>query len=81
MVMKFSEWVDFVNGFTGERPPELRLGQWAFKLLHESHLEIANAIAGDDSDPFYRDDVIPEFLCTLLREFVVMDDPGIPVSR
>lgn len=79
--MMFSEWADLVNGFTGDRPPELRLGQWAFALLYKSHPEIADAISGTDADPFYRDDRIPEFLCELLGQFVVMDDPGVPVSR
>lgn len=79
--MKFSEWADFVNGFTGDRPPGLRLGQWAFTLLYHSHTDVANIISGTDADPFYRDDRVPAFLCTLLREFVVMDDPGVPVSR
>lgn len=79
--MKFSEWADFVNGFTGDRPKELRLGQWAFKLLYDSRPDVANIISGTDADPFYRDDRVPAFLCMLLREFVEMDDPGLPVSR
>lgn len=74
-MLRFSEWADFVNGFTGERPRELRLGQWAFNLLYESHPEIANMIADTDADPFYRDDLVPAFLCRLLTEFVTMDDP------
>ena len=74
-MMKFTEWADFVNGFTGDRPKELRLGQWAFGLLHESHPGIANMITGTDTDPFYRDELVPVFLCRLLSEFVEMDDP------
>lgn len=73
--MRFSEWADFVNGFTGERPKELRLGQWAFNLLHESHPRIAEEISGNGLDPFYQDDLIPAFLSELLNEYVVMDDP------
>lgn len=75
-MLRFSEWADFVNGFTGERPKAIRLGQWAFNLLHESHPGIANMISGTDSDPFYRDDLIPAFLCKLLTDFVEMDDPA-----
>jgi hypothetical protein len=76
VMLRFSEWVDFVNGFTGERPKDLRLGQWAFNLLHELNSGIANVISGTDADPFYRDDVVPVFLCRLLTEFVTMDDPA-----
>lgn len=73
MKMRFSEWADFVNGFTSERPKGLRLGQWAFNLLHDSHPKIAYEINGTGIDPFYRDDHIPAFLSELLK-YVVMDD-------
>lgn len=73
--MKFTEFADFVNGFSGKRPKHLRLGQWAFNLLHESYPEIAREITGTVFDPFHRDDRIPSFLSYLLAK-VEMDDPN-----
>lgn len=70
--MRFSEFADFVNGFTGERSKHQRLGQWAFNLLQEIHPEIAEKIRGTDSDPFYVDAKVPDFLRRLL-DFVTMD--------
>lgn len=71
--MRFSEFADFVNAFTGERPEHQRLGQWAANLLFESHPDIADEIRTSGVDPFFRDDRIPAFLCKLLTDHVEMD--------
>ena len=68
--MSFAEFLDWVNGFSGERPQELRLGQYAFILLSESYPNIASQISTTDDDPFYVDQKIPQFLCTILKDFV-----------
>lgn len=60
------QFCDFVNGFSGERPKELRLGQWAFTRLFESHPFIADVICGSDCDPFHRDELMPVFLKKVL---------------
>ncbi len=39
-----------------------RKGQYAFNLLHEHRPELANATRGTSLDPFHRDDVLPEFM-------------------
>lgn len=72
--MRFSQFADFINGFTGERPANQRLGQWAFNLLWEAYPDIANQIRGTDSDPFYADSKVPDFLRRLL-DFVEMNVP------
>lgn len=64
------QFADFVNGFTGVRPTERRLGQHAFNILHKIHPEIANKIRGSIVDPSYDDKYLPRFLCCLLNEFV-----------
>lgn len=74
--MRFSQFADFVNGFTGERPSQQRLGQWAFNLLYSAYPEIADYLRGSQYDPFHQSEKIPDFLCALLQWFVVMDDPG-----
>lgn len=72
--MRFSQFADFVNGFTGERPENQRIGQWAFNLLSEAYPLVAEQIRGSDDDPFYRDELVPEFLVRILTDFVVMDE-------
>lgn len=64
------QFADYVNGFSGVRPTEQRLGQWAFNLLCDSYPEIANKIRGSIVDPFHNDKRIITFLCCLLNEFV-----------
>lgn len=71
--MTFLEWADFVNGFTGDRPVGIRLGQWAYNLLDEGYPEVAEKIRGSDDDPFYNDEIVPRFLCRLLTDFVSME--------
>ena len=64
--MTLSEFADFVNGISGERPSSMRLGQWAFCLLHESYPEIAKEIQFTNSDPFDHDKRMPVFLKRVL---------------
>jgi hypothetical protein len=64
--MTFAQFADFVNGFTGPRPIDQRLGQWAFNLLDETYPIIAEAIRGTKFDPFYLDDRMTVFLRRLL---------------
>lgn len=64
--MTLTQFFDFVNAFSGERPPNQRLGQWAFNLLHEGYPEIANYIRGSEADPFHDDGRMPIFLQTVL---------------
>jgi hypothetical protein len=72
--MFFSQFTDYINGFSGERPQDQRLGQWAFNLLAEAYPKIANQIRATKYDPFYVDNKMPVFLCRLLEKFVIMDD-------
>ena len=39
-----------------------RKGQAAFNALHELDPTLANLMRGSKSDPFYRDERLPEFL-------------------
>ena len=66
------QFADYINCFSGERPKEQRLGQWAFNILYEMYPNIADKIRGTDCDPFYNDSKIPNFLKRLL-DFVDME--------
>lgn len=81
ITMRFSEFADYVNGFTGDRPEDMRLGQWAFVLLHEMYPLIAGPITGSMYDPFYRDDLLPRFLSHILLTAVTMDPPPLKAKR
>jgi hypothetical protein len=72
--MTFSEFCDWVNGFSGERPEHIRLGQHAFNLLNEQFPAIANSYRGDDLDPFYDDNKIPAFMSDILQNYVATAD-------
>ena len=48
--------------------PYLRLGQQLFNNLYDINPELANNIRGTKYDPFYNDDVIPEFLKYIQNE-------------
>lgn len=65
--MTITQFFDFVNAFSGERPPNQRLGQWAFNLLYEGYPEIANYIRGGEADPFHDDSRMPLFLQAILE--------------
>ena len=69
--MTLNQFLDYVNGFSGECPSNQRLGQWAFNLLYEAYPEIANNIRGGEADPFYDDDRIPLFLQAILEHVKV----------
>lgn len=60
------QFLDLAIAIYGKRPKELRLGQWAFNLLFESHPFIADVICGGDCDPFHRDELMPSFLKKVL---------------
>lgn len=45
-----------------ERQRELRQGQFMFNYFHEVEPDIANQITGTDSDCFYLDNRMPQFL-------------------
>lgn len=63
--LRLSEFFDLVNGFSGDRPECLRLGQWSFILLYDAHPKIADAIRESNDDPFYVDARMPRFLARL----------------
>lgn len=81
ITMRFSEFADYVNCFSGDRPPEMRLGQWAFNMLHSMYPLIARSIVGTMYDPFYRDDLLPRFLSHILLTAVTMDPPPLKAKR
>lgn len=64
--MTLDEFCDYVNGFSGERPSDQRLGQWAFNLLWAGYPMIANSIRGSNADPFHDDSRMPIFLKAVL---------------
>lgn len=45
----------------GDAPPGYRIGQHYFNVLHELHPEVANEIRATPCDPFYADDILPQF--------------------
>ena len=49
------------NICTDKRPSDIRLGQYAFNLLHARFPEVSEKIVGTDDDPFYRDSRIGSF--------------------
>lgn len=61
-------WVEYVEKVRAPWTPhtrneqDLRLGQYLFNLLCECNPDVANQIRGSILDPFYNDDVIPDFL-------------------
>jgi len=61
------QFADYINCFSGERPKEQRLGQWAFNILYEMYPDIANTLRATNCDPFFNDDKIPFFLKELLN--------------
>lgn len=65
--MTLTQFFDYVNAFSGERPPHQRLGQWAFNLLYEGYPDIANDIRGGEADPFHADSRMPLFLQAILE--------------
>lgn len=41
--------------------PSLRIGQAIFNALYHREPMIADIVRGSDLDPFYRDEVLPDF--------------------
>lgn len=68
--MTLDDFANYINVIFGERPECLRLGQYAFNILNESHPDIANSIRASDVDPFYRDSRLIAFMIFILRNFV-----------
>ena len=54
--MTSNDYVQYVlTVYSDERPSFIRLGQWAFNKLAETHPEIAEEIRGNDElDPFHK---------------------------
>lgn len=48
--------------------PEQRTGQAYFNRLYELEPELANEIRATGLDPFYRDDILPDFLTKVYEE-------------
>ena len=71
--MKFSQFCDWINVFSGERPKNIRLGQHAFNTLCEFAPGVADRLRASDIDPFHRDDLVPAFLSEILMSYVRMD--------
>lgn len=68
--MTFDQFLDFVNGFSGDYPEGMHIGQWAWQCLDECHPDIAMQIGETDFDPFNDDSRMRAFLCKLLQDFV-----------
>lgn len=72
--LRLSQFADFINAVSGERPSNQRLGQWAFNILNESYPDIALEIRATHADPFYDDQRMVAFLDRLLMAYVTEID-------
>lgn len=66
--MTFTEFMLYAIEYDQQHHKE-RAGQSAFNALHNADAELANEIRGTDLDPFYDDDVLPEFWFHLERRW------------
>lgn len=55
--------------YVSERAFDWRYGQTCFNVLYELDSDLANSIRGTELDPFYNDDIVPEFLARLRDEW------------
>lgn len=57
--------------YSEDRPNFIRLGQWAFNKLAETHPEIAEEIRGNNKlDPFHKDENLKHFFKYLSKKIV-----------
>ena len=57
--------------YSKDRPDFLRLGQWAFNMLAETHPVIAEEIRGNDNlDPFHKDENLKNLFKYLMEKIV-----------
>lgn len=68
--MSFDEFLEYVVAFLNDCPGEMRIGQFAFSQLFQSHRDIAEEISGTDDDPFYDDTRLMRFLQRVGKEVV-----------
>ena len=59
-MMRYTDLVHNWREYASQNPNQ-RSGQAAFNSVFIDEPEIANAIRATDFDPFYRDDLLPEF--------------------
>jgi hypothetical protein len=66
--MNFSEYLTVVNGYFCINYKE-RFGQACFNVLYDIDSEYALTLGGTELDPFFDDNVVPEFLCKVRDYF------------
>jgi hypothetical protein len=66
--MTYEEWLVKANRTYGPHT-EQRYGQWLYNSLHSIRDDIALGVVGTSLDPFYRDDIVPAFLCEVARRW------------